>query len=108
MRAGVDPAPGPRRGAFARPSRPQLAGTKINRYVGCQLEDHLTLGHYGILRRNLSNNYVKRLNKRPEMAAIIIMADLAKLTPAQKERIHRAKNDIQLDGGGVECYKNIM
>ena len=86
----------------------QLAGTKLNRFVGCQLEDHHTLEHYGILRRNLSNNYVKRLNKRPEMAAIIIMADVTKLTPGQKQQIARAKADIQRDGDGVECYRNIM
>ena len=86
----------------------QLAGTKLNRFVACQLEDEYTLGHYGILRRNLSNNYVKRLNKRPDMAAIVVMVDQKILTPDMKARIERAKNDIQIDGDGVECYRNIM
>ena len=80
----------------------------MNRFVACQLEDDYTLGHYGILRRNLSNNYVKRLNKRPDMAAIVVMVDQKILTPDQKARIERAKNDIQIGGDGVECYRNIM
>ena len=80
----------------------------MNRFVACQLEDDYTLGHYGILRRHLSNNYVKRLNKRPDMAAIVVMVDQKILTPDQKARIERAKNDIQIDGDGVECYRNIM
>ena len=85
-----------------------IAGSQIHRFAGCVLEDHQTVGHYGILRRNLANNYAKRANPRPELAAILVLVDASQLNATQKERIAAAKDDVQIDGDGVECWRNVM